>query len=168
MRISGLVLAAAMLLPAAAAFAQGADAPAFKVEFTLRDSTDAMAKSGRKYTLLMAPRVKSTMRMGNRVPVVTGAQSAGGNAQFTYFDVGVNIDCVVDERGGKYVMHADLDLSVLVPPEKTANATPNPTVSQIKLAIDTAVPPGKQTSIATFDDPATARKFDVDVTLTKI
>ena len=30
MRISGLVLAAAMLLPAAAAFAQGADAPAFK------------------------------------------------------------------------------------------------------------------------------------------
>jgi hypothetical protein len=45
---------------------------------------------------------------------------------------------------------------------------PNPTVSQIKINMDTTLMPGKPTVVASFDDPATARRFDVDVTLTKM
>ena len=65
-------------------------------------------------------------------------------------------------------MHADLDISTAVMPDKTASAVQNPTISQIRLNIDTTIPPGKPTVVASFDDPVTARKFDIDVAITKM
>jgi hypothetical protein len=64
-------------------------------------------------------------------------------------------------------MHADLDISTAVMPEKS-NPVPNPTISSIRLNIDTTVMPGKPTVIASFDDPVTGRKFDIDVSIAKI
>jgi len=45
---------------------------------------------------------------------------------------------------------------------------PNPTISSICLNIDTTVMPAKPTVIASFDDPVTGRKFDIDVSVAKI
>ena len=157
-----LALAAATLIPAAAAYAQDTR-ELYKVEFTLRDSADPVAKNGRKYSMLLVSRIKSVMKVGNRVPV-----STGGAGPFTYIDVGVNIECVVDERGGKFAMHTDMDVSTVLPLDKSALPGSNPTISQIKLNFDTAVPPGKPTVVASFDDPSTSRRFDVDVTMTKM
>jgi hypothetical protein len=36
------------------------------------------------------------------------------------------------------------------------------------LSLDTALVPGKPTVVASFDDPVTSRKFDVDVAITKM
>src|SRR5207302_6493015 len=104
-----------------------------------------------------------TFRVGNRVPTATS--NAPASTQFTYLDVGVNIDCTVAEQDGKFAIHADLDLSSAVNAEKNPNA--NPTISQIKLNIDTTLMPAKPTIVASFDDPVTTRKFDVEVMATK-
>jgi hypothetical protein len=80
----------------------------------------------------------------------------------------LNIDCVVVESGPKFALHADLDISTAVMPDKTASAVQNPTISQIRLNIDTTVPPGKATVVASFDDPVTAQKFDIDVVIAKV
>jgi general secretion pathway protein D len=171
MRMTGLALVVGMVLSTAAIYAQDMhEAGVYKVEFTLRDSTDAGAKNGRKYSMLINRGNKAVMKVGNRVPTATGTSGGIGqvNTQFTYIDIGVNIDCTVDERNGKYLMHADMDLSTVIPAEKTGNSLPNPTVSQIKINMDTTLVPGKPTVVASFDDPGTARKFDVDVTLTKM
>jgi hypothetical protein len=164
MRIAGLALMAAAIVPAAM-YAQ--DLPVYKVDFTLHDSADTAAKNGRKYSMLVNSSRKATMKVGNRVPAATGASGVGQGMQFTYIDVGVNIDCIVEERGGKLTMHADLDMSTAIPPEKTGGGI-NPTISQIKIAMDTTAVSGKPTVVASFDDPSTSRKFDVDVTLTKM
>jgi hypothetical protein len=102
--------------------------------------------------------------VGNRVPVTTGS----GNTQYTYIDVGMNIECVVNDNNSNLTLHADLDISGAVMPEKGPNAAPAPTISQIRLSLDTAVAPGKPTVVASFDDPVTSRKFDVDVAITKM
>jgi len=166
MRFSALVLTLAMLAPAAA---RAQDGSTFKVDFTSRDTGDAGGKTGRKYSLLVNRGEKSTFKVGNRMPVATGSQSAAVtvNTQFTYIDVGLNIDCRVAEIGSKVGLHADLDISTAVMPEKT-NPIPNPTISSIRLNIDTTVMPAKPTVIASFDDPVTGRKFDIDVTISKI
>ena len=158
-----VLLVAAVLAPLAAA--QATHPPAvFKVDFTIRDSGDAGAKAGRKYSLLVNERQRGTFRVGNRVPTATS--NAPGSTQFTYIDVGVNIDCTVAEQDGKFAIHADLDLSNAVNAEKNPNA--NPTISQIKLNIDTTLVPAKPAIVASFDDPVTSRKFDVEVFVTKI
>jgi hypothetical protein len=118
--------------------------------------------------MLVSPSHKTTFKVGNRVPVVTGSASQGGNVQFTFVDVGINIDCSVSDINSNLTVHADLDISTAVMPEKGANAPPNPTISQIKLSLDTALAPGKPTVVASFDDPVTSRKFDVDVAIAKM
>ena len=158
-----------MLAAAVPVRAQDRDGSTFKVDFTIRDTGDAGGKTGRKYSLLVNRGEKSTFKVGNRVPVASGSQSGNAmtNTQFTYIDVGLNIDCRVAEVGSKLAIHADLDISTAVMPEKS-NPLPNPTISSIRLNIDTTVAPGKPTVIASFDDPVTSRKFDIDVAINKM
>ncbi len=164
MRMRGLALAAMLLAPAALVYAQDKPEVAlYKLDITMHDSTDVAAKNGRRYSLLLNGNNKSVMKMGNRVPAATG-----GSGQFTYIDVGVNIEAVVGERNGRYLVHANLDMSTVIPPDKTASAIPNPTISQIKIDIDTSLTAGKPTVVASFDDPSTARKVDIDFLLTKM
>jgi hypothetical protein len=155
----GLIVA---MLLAAPLCAQQRDV--FKVDFTIRDSGDAGAKSGRKYSLVVYGQEKSTFKIGNRVPVATG--TSGPNTQYTYIDVGVNFDVNLQEMMGRISMRTDLDLSTAIINEKMPGA--NPTISQIKLAISTSVPTGKPTIVASFDDPVTARKFDIEALVNKV
>ncbi len=170
MRISALMMAAALLGPVMAVHAQDTrDRSTYKVDFTIRDTGDAGGKTGRKYSLTVNPGVKTVFKVGNRVPVATGGTSAGTlvNTQFTYVDVGINIECVVNEIGSKFAIHSDLDISTAVMPDKSSSLQ-NPTISQIKVNLDTTVAPGKPTIVASFDDPVTSRKFDIDVAIAKI
>lgn len=169
MKISVLILAAALLAPGAVAYAQnGRDGTVYKVDFNIRDSGDAGAKTGRKYSMVLNSGMKSVFKVGNRVPTATGSlNGALVNTQFTYIDVGMNVEAVVAEQGSKYAMHASLDVSTAVPAAKDA-AVQNPTISQIKVDIDTSVMPGKPSVVAAFDDPVTGRKFDVEVTIVKM
>jgi hypothetical protein len=75
--------------------------------------------------------LKTVFKVGNSVPVVTGG------TQFTYIDVGMNIDCMVAEN----------------------SPVQNPTISQIKLSLDTSVAAGKPTVVASFDDPVAITKM---------
>jgi len=139
----------------------------FKVDFTIRDSGDAGGKTGRKYSLLVYGQEKGVFKIGNRVPVATSTSGSGmTNTQFTYVDVGVNIDIMLQESLGKIGMRADMDLSTAIMNDKAPMTSP--TISQIKLAISTAVPPGKATVVAAFDDPVTTRKFEVEALVNKI
>jgi hypothetical protein len=165
------MMAAALLGSGLTVHAQDArDNSPYKVDFTIRDTGDAGGKTGRKYSLLVNRNVKSTFKVGNRVPVATGGTNGGTlvSTQFTYIDVGMNIECVVAEAGSRFAIHGDLDISTAVMPDKNVTTVQNPTISQIRLNIDTTVPPGKPTVVASFDDPVTSRKFDIEVTITKM
>jgi len=139
----------------------------FKVDFTIRDTGDQGGKTGRKYSVLVYAQNKGVFKIGNRVPVPTGGPGGvAANTQFTYVDVGVNIECTVQDMGGRIGMRSDLDISTAVSNEKTPAVAP--TISQIHLSIETSIPPGKPAIVASFDDPVTARKFDVEAVATKV
>jgi hypothetical protein len=157
-----LIVLAAILAPLAAA--QTARSAVYKVDFTIRDSGDAGAKTGRKYSIMVNDRQKGTFKVGNRIPMATGG--GAGNTQFTYVDVGVNLECFVAEQEGRIALRSDLDLSTAVMPEKSP--MPNPTISQIRLNIETTLTPGKPSVVASFDDPVTSRKFEVEATVTRM
>ena len=165
MRLACLALLALPLL------AQPRDV--YKVELTMHDATDASAKAGRRYLILLDSRNKGTFKIGNREPVATGsfAPSAGAgnplvNTQFTYVDLGVNIDCQLEpiDNDTRMDLRVDLDVSGAMPPK---SPVPNPVISQLKLSMRAIVVPGKRTIIASIDDPVTNRKFDVEALVTK-
>jgi hypothetical protein len=173
-----VLLAGTLLIPTLPALAQenkGADSAVFKVEFNIHDGSDAAARAGRRYTMLIEANTKGTFRVGTKVPYATGSFQAGVggavsplvNTQFNYADIGVNIDChVSDIVNGKLVLHSTLDLSTLVPHDKGAAMNPpSPTIAQLRIEINDVLMLGKTTLVASIDDPVTMRKFDVEVTV---
>ncbi len=89
------------------------------------------------------------------------------NTQYTYLDVGVNIECVVSEMNGKIAMHGSLDLSGVAPAEGGRGTPQNPTLVQTKLELETLLELGRPTVIASIDDAATARQIEVEATVVR-
>lgn len=170
---TSLVLAAALLLPQLALQAQEKKDPAiYKVEFNIRDGSAAANKPSLHYSLLTELNRKAVFRVGNRVPVVTGSlqPGTGVNTQYTYLDIGVNIECIISDVNGKIAMHGNIDLSTVVEHDAAAHGAnpPNPTVGQTRLELDTAIQPNKPTVIASIDDPTDLRHFQVEATVTRV
>jgi hypothetical protein len=170
MRIAAPLIFASLLasaLPVGAQEKKESATPAvYRVEFNIRDGSEAAAKAGRRYAMLIEANGKGTFRVGNRVPIATGGAQVG---QYQYFDVGVNIECRLRESNGKVDLNADIEVSNIVEHEKGAAAIPpNPTVSSIRLSVGTIVDLGKPALVASIDDPVTMRRFDVEATVTKV
>ncbi len=135
------------------------DPPVFKLELTIKDGTEAAAKAGRRYTLLMNSGEKGTFRSGNRVPITAP------NGNVNYYDVGVNIDATVGAQNGVYPLRADLEVSTASKPEGQQQ---QPVIGQMRISVNTTVVLGKATQVAAVDDPVTQRKFEVDALVTKM
>jgi|HubBroStandDraft_5_1064220.scaffolds.fasta_scaffold437005_1 hypothetical protein len=147
--------------------------PLYKVEFNFRDGNDSGSLTDRRYTMLVTDSRKAVFKVGSKSPVASGAfqpQTSGAmvNTQFTYLDIGVNIECVVQGAGGKATMRGSLDLSNIGPSDgATVAGVHNPTIRQTKLELDTTLDLGKATVVASIDDPLTARKLQVEATVTR-
>jgi hypothetical protein len=166
MRIFGFACAALLVAAILPAAAQEKNAPTavYKVEYRIRDGSDAASKNGRRYTMLLDTTGRGTFKVGERVPVASGA-----NTQFSYLDVGVNIDTNVKEQDGKVGLFSSMDISTLVERKQQPGSAvlPNPTVAQIRIVVTTQVVPGKPTLIASIDDPVTQHHFDIEAVVTK-
>jgi len=88
----------ALAIAAGAAFAQTPEAPKspepskfYKLEFVVQEVEGGKALNSRSYSTQAASDARdgASIRAGSKMPIATGGQAN----QFTYIDVGVNIDC---------------------------------------------------------------------------
>jgi hypothetical protein len=174
---SAFVLSGLLLIPFLPAAAQSG--AVYKVEYRIHDGSDAAAKVGRRYTILIDSAGHGTFHVGDRVPVATGSflPGVGGvginplvNTQFNYLDIGVNIDTQLHERDGRVQLISSLDLSTISEhkPQPGSAMIPAPTVAQMKVVINALVSAGKPTVVAAIDDPVTQRKVEVEALVTKL
>ncbi len=165
MRTAALAIAAALLLSGPTKAQDKTDTAVYKVDFNIRDGQDTTAKAGRRYTLLARNNNKSVFKVGDRIPYAN--TSGPQETHYSYLDTGVNIECIARESNGKVALYAELDMTALVPgPRPTAG--PNPVVAQTHFSINTVLSPGQPMLVASFDDPVTTRKLDVEATISKV
>jgi hypothetical protein len=136
----------------------------FQVEYTIRDANDPAAKNGRHYILqLDNMNSRGTIRSGAKVPYSTGTAN-GAVTQWSYADVGVNIDCRLYEKDGRLMMNSSFDLSSL----SSNSSGGGPTVNQVRNETGTVVTLGKEMTLLTIDDPLIQRKLRVDATVSQL
>ena len=164
MRTTAVLLLATLAIPANAQ--ESRETPLYRVEFNIHDGSDAAAKTGRRYAMMIEATGKGTFRAGNKVPYVTGPASATQGPQYSYAEIGVNIDARLRDISGRIFLNADLDVSTVLPREK--DAAPNPTIASIRIAVNTIMSPGKPALVASIDDPVIKRRFDIEATVTKV
>lgn len=180
MRTNTLLLLTTLLIPVIPASAQnneGGSDSVYRVEFNFHDGSDASATAGRRYVIMATANEKGIFRVGQKVPYATGSSQPAGSTsaapmvstQINYADIGVNIECRVNDVGAKVRLKATLDLSSVLQQNKTAaSMAPLPVIGQLRADVDGLLTPGKPTMVASIDDPVTSRRMNIEATVTKI
>jgi type II secretory pathway component GspD/PulD (secretin) len=109
------------------------------------------------------------IKIGTRVPVVSGTGSKPVETQYQYVDVGTNIWAQLRDRGDEWVLVVRSEVSNLDttsnPEQVGVNA---PVIRQIKISGSTLLVVGKPILIGSMDDPNSKRQFQLEVTITKL
>ena len=142
---------------------------AYRVDFLLTELEDGKKNNSRTYSLMAREGILNKLRAGVRVPIATNMGSP--IPQFQYLDVGMNIDCRVEEREGSLVLNAVADsssFSLPGEPKAPGSVAERPVIRQMRSEINTVISLGKTTLISSMDDPSSKRRFQLEVTVTKV
>lgn len=173
--IRKLALISALMVAFVGAYAQRETASnserptgVYKLDYVFSEQQDGKRVNVRNYSTLVRVGDRGSIRLGDRVPIVVGDSKEGGT-QIQYLDIGVNIDCRVEQEVAAGVgLYSSIDISSVAPQQPGENRTGTPTVRQMKFQLDEIVPVGKQTLIGSADEVDGTRKIEIEVTAAKV
>ena len=157
---------AALALGTLPAIAQEVSSPVvYRTEFVLRDDGEA-TKSPRRYNLVLNSNGRGSLREGLRIPIRTGNPVA---AAVNHYDSIVQIECRLEQVGERVRLEADLQITTVSQPDKLEDGSlAHPVTGNTRLAFNAFLRPGKPVVVGAINDPVTARKLDIEASLTKI
>jgi hypothetical protein len=149
------------LMAAAVCFAQEDEHPKYyRVDFTVKEVEAGKTISSRDYGMTVTALSNGSIRTGDKVPV-----PASKDGSFTFIDVGVNIDWIMQRSTSTQVqMKVTADVSN-VASEKPGSL---PVINQTKSSSTINVPVGKATNVFAADGATTRRQMQMDVTVTPV
>jgi hypothetical protein len=104
----------------------------------------------------------SRIRSGARIPVSTGKE------QFTYLDVGTNIDCSATQQDdGRFKLQMVLERSSIVPESQTPSGN-NPVVRNFRVDLNPVLKDGQSVESVASTDPLTGHVYKVSVTVNAV
>lgn len=159
----------ALALAAGICFAQDAVPPKFyKLDFVVREVEGTKVLNARTYSITISTESKApcAIRTQSKVPYMTGPAAVGVKQEFSYLEVGVNIDCrSVTIEPGQLSLHVEADVSSLLAEAPTPGP---PVVRQNRWSSAVFVPLKKPTVIFSSDDLTTKRQMQLELTATPI
>ncbi len=157
----------AALLLTAACFAQDNAPPEqprfYKLDFAVKELSAGKVTNARSYvTIVRAEHSTQSIRTGDKVPVPAGPSGSG---QFTYIDVGVNIDVTdVTQAGSDLRLHVGADVSSA---EKDGTL-PNPIIRQTRWSSTVILPMRKPTTLFSSDSAGSKTQTQFELTATPL
>ena len=155
------LIAIALLLASTAAIAAAQEkSTVYRLEYTVIEMDGAKKLSSHVYTLMVEDHKKGSMRVGTRVPVRTSG--SGETAQYTYHDVGVNLDVTPTMVDATTIR---LDMNINISSVANINETANrfPVTRQTMDQMTTLIPLDKVVTLTTQDDPSGTTSMQVQV-----
>lgn len=143
----------------------------YRLDFVLKEWDGSKTINSRNYSMVVeAPtgpgRTSGDLRAGTRVPVAIG--SGGASPQFQYMDVGVNINCNLRSHGDSVVFNMSTEISSLAVREGATELPAQPMVRSSKASVAGVLTNGRPLLLSSVDDPASSRRFTIEVTPTKL
>lgn len=132
----------------------------YRLTFNVHEGEDGQRLNSRQYVMVMEENGDCAVRSSSRVPVELKPQ------EFQYMDVGLNLDCNIHERDGHVALEVTLEINNFATPAQEKES--RPLVRNIRARLDTAVPLDKPTIVSQVDDAASRRRYELEVTVTKL
>lgn len=140
----------------------------YRVSYRVNELENGKTINSRSYTLMAQPSRTMSVRIGNRVPFTT-ANSAGKGAvsSVQYWNVGMNIDSTIDDRGENLLVHTKLEMNSLAAKEQQSALEHPPIFNDLRLDDTTSATLGKPAFVGSLDDVSSNRHYVIEVTVTK-
>jgi len=158
----------------------------YRLDFVIKEMESGKKINSRHYSTDLNAGEADTIKIGTRVPIVTGGKDALPE-QWQYMDVGTTIHCRLFDRGDDLVIDVHTEVSDFALPGQIGSpmaagggasagtsgspavAAPlHPVVRQMVLDGVTLLVTDKPMTIASVDDPNSNREFQLEVTATKL
>lgn len=139
----------------------------YKLDYVFSELQDNKRVNVRSYTILLRVMNKGVLKQGNRVPILVGTKE--GTDQIQYLDIGLNIDCRVrQELDSAIDLETTADTSSIVTESQGSNRTGDPAIRQMRYDLENVVSLGKPTLLGSADEIDGTRRFQIEVTATKV
>ncbi len=150
----------------------------YRVEYVVREIEKGKPVNTRNYVLMAkAGRGgvpgdrgdRASFRVGSRVPILmaNAPRPEAAFTQVTYEDVGMNIDCWVKEVDQGLSVRTNLEMKSVASSEMSSVPS-TPVIRRLHIEDDTLATPGKPGIVGSIDDVTTDRRYEVEVTATKV
>lgn len=133
----------------------------YRVNFAIHEVEDGKVVNTRNYSQLVEEGGNCRVRAGHKVALTVPIQ---GVPSTQYLDVGFRLDCAVSEAEGYVRLEIRLDITSFAEQQTMEK----PLLRNISAEVMTAVIPGKPTVVSSIDDSVSKRRYELEVTATKV
>ncbi len=126
------------------------------------DTAPVQFSDGRTYS------GRGTIKIGQKVPVATGSsgdEKSGIQTQFTYLDIGINLDATVTESPTGLLIASKVEQSSVAPEPVAIGGVNEPLIRQMVITNSSTITPGKTLTVGSLDLPDTKRHIDIEVSV---
>jgi hypothetical protein len=134
---------------------------AYRIEFNVREIENGKRLNSRNYMIMAKDNDWSRIRVQDNVPY----QASDNSYQHT--DLRMDIDCRPHERSDNVALDISVNFSSMAPAPDSAPRTP-PVFRTANTGISAVVTLGKPTLVASSDDVSSNRRYEIEVTATKV
>jgi hypothetical protein len=145
-----------------------ADARSYRLTFTVTELDGTHRVGSQHFALVAVTGGRTTMKQGSKIPIATGTvkEGSGQQTQFTYLDIGINIDASLDDVGAenRVSLRSKIEQSG-VGEERTISGVTEPVIRQTVLEGTSMLTVGQPLTIGSVDIPGSTRHLDVEALL---
>lgn len=140
----------------------------FRLLYTVTELEGGKRLGVQHFSVLSSTSMRTTMKNGSKVPVVTGSLTSGSGSgttdQFTYLDVGISIDATLDEFGDGGRLKSKVEQLTVVPGDG-GGTMKDPVLRQTLIDGFVYLTLGKASVLGTVDVVGSTRQMEVAVTM---
>lgn len=139
----------------------------YRLDFAIHESEDGKRVNTRSYMIMAEDDYgrNCRIRTGSRVPIVTPGAPGSSVPAIQYMDVGINLDCDLRDRPDGVRLQVTMEISNFAQGQEGRD---QPLLRTIRIEAVAALVPGKPGLVSSVDDAASKRRYELEVTATKV
>jgi hypothetical protein len=138
---------------------------AYRIEFNVREIEDGKRLNSRNYVLMAEDGAWGKVRVGSKVQ---WRETRGEGQELHYQDVGMSIDCRPREQEGSVALDIHVEWTGVAPQAGADPTFRDRLFRTDKAEVQSIVTLGKPTLVASMDDTESNRRYEIEVTATKV
>jgi hypothetical protein len=144
---------------------------AYRLDFSFNEFEGDKRINTRHYSMDLTSNESNEIKIGSRLPVTSfvSSKDTGSGSAYQYVDVGTSIWARLNSANGdeqQLVVRGEVSSADF--PTQGSNSYSAPVVRQIKIEGSTLLDLGKPLLVGSADDPSSTRRFQLEVTVSKL